>query len=75
MKAVLAIKGIVREAELAKKKYKTTEIKLLTKDGRLIYATKAFRFFEDVREKEFFKKIEAALSISRPRTGIEFTKI
>ena len=57
IKAILAIKGIVREAEIASKQYKTTRIKLITKDGRLIYRTRAFKFMEDVSYRAFFKKI------------------
>ena len=58
MKAVLIIKGIVREAEIASKQYKTTWIKLITNDGRLIYRTKAFKFMEDVSRRAFFKEIK-----------------
>ncbi len=58
MKAVLSVKGIIREAEIRIKKYETTEVKLTTKDGRLIYSTKVSKFFEDVSENEFFKKIK-----------------
>ena len=57
IKAVLTIKGIVREAEIAAKRYETTKIKLLTNDGRLIYRTHAFKFMEDVSNRLFFKKI------------------
>jgi len=62
MKAVLDVRGIIREAEIAIQKYKTTEMKLVTKDGRLIYATKTFKFLEDVSEKGFFKKIKGQSS-------------
>ncbi|MBW2202831.1 MAG: hypothetical protein JRF52_01715, partial [Deltaproteobacteria bacterium] len=58
MKAILTIKGIVREAEIASKQYKTTKIKLITNDGRLIYRTRAFKFMEDVSQRAFFKKIK-----------------
>ena len=57
MKGVLDIKGVVREAEIAAKKYETTRIKVITKDGKLIYKTSAFKFLEDVSEKKFFNKI------------------
>jgi two-component sensor histidine kinase len=46
------------EAELVAKKYTTSETRLLTRDGRLIYATKAFRFLEDVSGDAFFKQIK-----------------
>jgi len=60
MKAVIAVSGIIREAEIVAKKYETTEIKLITKDGRLVYATEPFKFLEDVTKKEFFKRIEGS---------------
>ncbi len=43
--------------ELDLQKYETTEINLMTQEGRLIYASKAYRFFEDVSERNFFKQI------------------
>jgi len=56
--AIIAAEEIIREAEIAAKEYKTTEIKLLTKEGRLIYSSKPFKFLEDVTMKDFFKKLE-----------------
>lgn len=58
IKAVADVTGFIREAAIATKKHETTEIKLITKDGGLVYATKAFRFLEDVSKKELFKKIK-----------------
>ena len=57
IKALPLIREIVREAELTTKKYETTEIKLLTSEGRLIYSTKTFIIFEDLAQSSFFKKI------------------
>jgi len=57
MKAVIAVSGIIREAEIVAKKYETTEIKLITKDGRLVYATEPFKFLEDVDEKDILNPI------------------
>ena len=58
MKAVIACRGIIKEAEIATKKYETTRIKIITKDGKLIYRTTAFKFLEDVSDKSFFKQIK-----------------
>ena len=58
MKAVVAVKSIIRSAEITVKRYETTRIKLITKDGRLIYSTRAFKFLEDVSDKSFFKQIK-----------------
>ena len=58
MQAVIAFRGIVKETEIATKKYETTRIKIITKDGKLIYRTTAFKFLEDVSDKSFFKQIK-----------------
>ena len=58
MKGVIAVSGIIKETEIATKKYETTEIKLVTNDGNLFYATKPFKILENVAEKDFFKKLK-----------------
>ena len=58
MKAVIAFRGIIKEAEIGTKKYETTGIKIITKDGKLIYRTTAFKFLEDVSDKSYFKQIK-----------------
>ena len=53
IKVVLNIEevvNIIKEVEAATK-YKTTQLKLITKDGKLIYSTEDFEFFEDVSHK------------------------
>ena len=57
MKAVLNIRAIVMDVESGEKEYDTTEIKLITNDGRLVYATKAFKCLEDVSGKSFWSKV------------------
>ncbi len=57
IKAIPSARDIIREVELASKKYLTTEMKLIDKDARLIYSTRAFQVFEDVSTKDFFRKI------------------
>jgi signal transduction histidine kinase/CheY-like chemotaxis protein len=57
IKAVLSSQWIMREAEAATKLHQYSDIKLTTQDGRLLYASKPFNFFEDISERPFFKKI------------------
>ncbi len=57
IRAVLGVNGIVKKAELTTKRYETTEIKLITNDGQLIYSTRAFKFMENISGTEFFKEI------------------
>jgi signal transduction histidine kinase len=54
---ILSIKDVITKAEISARNYETMEIHLLTKDGKLIYATKAFSFLQDVSGKVFYKKI------------------
>lgn len=56
--AVISLSGILKEAELWTKRYETTQIKLVTGNGRLLYSTKPFKILENVSDKEFFKKIK-----------------
>jgi methyl-accepting chemotaxis protein len=49
---------VIRNAVITYKKYETTQVKLTTADGRLIYATKAYRFLEDVSQKDFFRNMK-----------------
>jgi len=58
IQAAPLVRELVREVQLTAKKYETTEIKLMTTDGQLIYSTKAFQIFEDISNEEFFKNIE-----------------
>jgi CheY-like chemotaxis protein/HAMP domain-containing protein len=58
MKVLVASQEIIRSAVASTKKFDTTQIKLLTKSGRMIYSSKAFRLFEDVSGKDFFKQIQ-----------------
>ena len=56
LKALVACAEIIRRSVITTKKFDTTQIKLLTKNGALLYSTKAFRFLENVSEKGYFKK-------------------
>ena len=49
---------VIRNAVITYKKYDTTQVKLIAVDGRLIYATKAYRFLEDVSQKDFFRNMK-----------------
>ena len=54
--AGLNVKNIIREAEVGTKKYHTTEVEIVTSDGKLIYATVPHRFFEDVSDQSLFQQ-------------------
>jgi methyl-accepting chemotaxis protein len=48
---------IIRNAIITYKKYETTQVRLTTADGKLIYSSKPFRFMEEVAQKEYFRKV------------------
>jgi methyl-accepting chemotaxis protein len=54
----LSADAIIRNAVITYKKYQNTQVRVTTLDGRLIYATKAFRFMDDVSAKAFFRNIK-----------------
>jgi signal transduction histidine kinase len=58
MKAVVSAEETMREAEIALKEHETTKIKLLTGEGKVIYATEPFNFLEDVTGEDYFKKLQ-----------------
>jgi signal transduction histidine kinase len=55
---ILSIKDVITKAKISVRKYETMEIKLITKEGKLIYATKAFTFLNDMSGKSFYKEIK-----------------
>ncbi|MGA2974801.1 MAG: methyl-accepting chemotaxis protein [Spirochaetia bacterium] len=50
--------SIIRNAVITYKKYESTQVRLTTTDGKLLYATKAFHFMEDVSAKPYFQNIK-----------------
>jgi len=59
MKILIKIEEIIRQSLTLTQAVYDHQIKLLTPEGKIIYASKPFRFFEDVSGKEFFRKIKA----------------
>ena len=58
LKAVISVKEVIREAEVATKKYQATSTILLTKEGYIIYRTRAFKFMEKLPNKNLLKEIQ-----------------
>ncbi|MBF0112037.1 MAG: cache domain-containing protein, partial [Desulfamplus sp.] len=53
-KAIVSASWIVREAQSITDKHEYTDVRLVTKDGKLIYSNKPFNFFDDVSKLNFF---------------------
>ncbi len=84
IEAEFDVKGLVREAEVGMRKYNSTDIYILTHDGRLVYSTKPHKFLEDISDIDFVQHIEdedghfitgkpqAALYVSTHSKGYKF---
>jgi len=59
LKAALSVRSIIREAEIFTQYDVTTQVNIVTEDGRLIYSTMPFRFNENISEQPFFKKLQS----------------
>jgi len=49
--------NVVKDAQ-RKSNYPSSEIMLLTKDGKLIYSTKSFKIYDDLSHTDFFKSMK-----------------
>jgi len=56
-KAVINILTVAKEIELTALGYDTSELKITTSDGRLIFSSRAYSILEDVSERDFFVQI------------------
>jgi PAS domain S-box-containing protein len=57
LRAFLSVTALIKEAQLLTKPYTTTEIQLLTRNGKVLFATSPFKFFEDRSDDAFFKQL------------------
>jgi diguanylate cyclase (GGDEF)-like protein len=67
-RAVLSATWITREAAAATQLRRPVDILLTTRDGRLIFSRRPFRFLEDVSEQAFFRQA------SGPRAAVTLTR-
>jgi len=59
LKAALSVRSIIREAEIFTQYDVTTQVNIVTEEGRLIYSTTPFRFNENISDNGFFGKIKS----------------
>lgn len=55
-KGFVSLLAIVKAVEISEKRYESTDIRLISGSGRLLYATRAFVFLEDMSGQELFSK-------------------
>lgn len=58
MKAFVGSTEVVMEAQFETRVFETTEVDILTPDGRLVYSTHAFNTYEDLSSEEYVQRIE-----------------
>ena len=54
----LSTDTVFRNAVITYKKYESTQVRIITRDGRLLYSTKAFRFLDDASKAPYFRGIK-----------------
>ena len=59
-KAVINIFSIAKDIELTALGYETSELKITTADGRLIFSSRAFVMFQDVSLNPFFVNVDTS---------------
>ena len=59
LKAALSVRSIIREAEIFTQYDVTTQVNIVTEEGRLIYSTTPFRFNENISDQPFFDKLQS----------------
>ncbi len=55
--AAMDVQGIIREAEVGIHKFSTTQVQIVTSDGKLIYSTMPHRFLDDIKAEPFFQRL------------------
>ena len=58
LKAILSVKEVILEAELRLKRHETTNIMLITREGFLLYSSRAFKFLEKLPNKSLLEMIK-----------------
>jgi len=59
LKAALSVRSIIREAEIFTQYDVTTQVNIITEEGRLVYSTMPFRFNENISDQSFFDKVQS----------------
>ncbi len=59
-KAVINILTIAKDIELTALGYETSELKIVTPDGKMIFSSRAYTIFENVSAQPFFEQVSGA---------------
>jgi methyl-accepting chemotaxis protein len=54
----LSADSIIRNAVITYKKYETTQVRVTTREGKLVYSSKAFRFMDDVSNASYVRQMK-----------------
>lgn len=69
LQLVVTFESVIRPTVVSTKKFETTQLRLLTAAGRLLYSTKTFQFMEDVSTRPFYGQIGAGSGTLTVREG------
>jgi len=58
-RAIVNVLPIAKDIELTDLGYETSEIKITTADGRLVFSSRAYAMLQDVSETEFFTHVDS----------------
>ncbi|MEW6518049.1 MAG: PAS domain S-box protein [Thermodesulfobacteriota bacterium] len=58
LKAIIDVQPIVKTAEIATSRYQSTRTRLLTRDGKIIYRSKPYRFLQDFSDRNLFSRLQ-----------------
>jgi len=59
LKVPLSVRSLIREAELFTQYDVTTQVNIVTEEGRLVYSTTPFIFNKDISNQSFFEKLQS----------------
>ena len=58
VKAIIDVGPIVKAAEIATSRFQTTRTRLLTRDGKIIYRSRPYRFLQDFSDRNLFRRLQ-----------------
>jgi hypothetical protein len=58
VRAIVNVGPLVKASEIATGRYQSTRIRLLTRDGKIIFRSRPYRFLQDFSDTDLFKRLE-----------------
>ena len=58
VRAIINVGPIIKTAEIATSRYQSARTRLLTRDGKIIFRSRPYRFLQDFSDTDLFKRLE-----------------